>query len=109
MLTIGGVQAFRKPENWRVKPDIRAERVQTDNGFVVQHSGEHGNIITCIAVFAATVWPTVKGYADAGTVVNVTDHVGTEYSGCTVVVDDFGYIDKHEKFISASLTIWTGG
>lgn len=112
-ISIGTLQTFKNPDNWKVKPDNRKVRTELYNGYIVQDFGMCGNIITCNAVFSKANFETLQGYANAGTEVTVTDHKGTAYSGCTVVIDDWNYVDENNrykkagKFVSASLAIWT--
>lgn len=106
MLTIGTVTALKRPQNYKVSPDNRKVRLETDIGIVIQDHGTFGNTITCNADFDAAGFSILKGYADTGTLVSVTDYAGTTYTNCTVIIDDFTLIDKFEPRRTCSLTIW---
>lgn len=112
-LQIGTTKTFKIPENFKVKPDNRKVRTELYQSFIVQDFGVCGNTITCNAVFRANDFITVTGYADSGVKVPVVDHKGKIYPNCTVMVDDWNYVDEKNRyqsvsdFVSASLTIWT--
>ena len=107
-ISIGTVRSYKRPSSWTVTPDDRQEVIDIIGGVHVQDEGivDAGEKITCIAIFTAAAWATVKDYWINRTKVTVVDESGNTYTNCRVVVKSYTHVERFPAYYTVTLEFW---
>ena len=115
-LIVGTVTALRTPDDVKITPDDRQEKVQTMTysagtwvPSAIVHDGgvcENGEVMAISGVkFKQADWATIYGYWTGRTLVSVTDLAGTVKTGCRIVLRGWSQ-SKQFATITADLEVW---
>ena len=107
MIYINDIPSLRDPDNGGdLIVDDRKTKIDLINGTAIQSGGVFfgGFQLTC--VFRKDNFERFKNLWLANQKVSYTDKEGVVYSGLTIKVSKFGYVDHFERYIKVEFELW---
>lgn len=107
MIYINDIPSLRNPDSGDdVIIDDRKTKVELINGTAIQNGGVFlgGFSLTC--VFSKADFERFKNLWLANEKVSYTNKAGVIYSGLTIKVSKYGYVDSFHNYIKVEFDLW---
>lgn len=108
MIYINGIASFRDPENYKVIPDDRVQKVEIIGGVAIQDYGhiDAGDVISMTCLFSEANFNQLLGLWNSRTIVSFTDTAGAVWSGRRIVMKEYERDKNFPHYILASFELW---
>lgn len=107
MIYINDIPSLRNPDNGEdLIIDDRKEKIPLINGTTIQNGGVFFGGFQLSCVFSKTNFERFKNLWLANQTVTFTDKAGVIYSGLTIKVNKYGYVDHFLNYIQVDFELW---
>ena len=107
MIYINDIPSFRNPDNGDdLIIEDRKTKIDLINGTAIQSGGVFFGGFQLAVVFRKDNFERFKNLWLANQKVSYTDKEGVIYSGLTIKMNKYGYLDHFNKYIKAEFELW---
>ena len=106
MIFINDIPSFRNPDNHDGRNiDDRKTKVPLINGTHIQNAGKFFGSIPVTCVFTQANFDRFMNLWLSDETVSYTDKTGKTFSGLTIKLNSYNYVDKFETYVSVNFEL----
>ena len=108
MIYINGIASFRDPEDYKVIPDDRIQKIELINSVAIQDYGhvKDGDAVSMTCLFSQANFNQIVALWESRTAVSFTDISGVLWQDMIIIMKDYAPDKNFHKYIMANMELW---